>query len=315
MTAAPRVSVVIPFYDGAATIQRAVDSLGSQTVPPAEIVIVDDGSPSELPELRSDIPIVRIAHERNRGIPAARNTGIAASSGDRVGFLDQDDEWEPTKLERQMHAVPDGDARAIAFGRLLHTGQGVRPWRWPPNRAVPLLERGGDAAMRAFVRWGNAAPFVTLLIARPVLQAIGPLDESLRGGGDDLEYVMRAVAQGVRLVHDAPDDAGLYSAIHHFTGRNYSAHAPRWIDDNVRLVETLAASYPLVERWRGPALARARYTLGRFHDRNGDVEAARSCYRDAARLDPLWWRPRAARLWLEVPGAVRQFANRGSARP
>lgn len=306
MTQARTISVVIPFYDGGATIQRAIDSIEAQTRRPAEIVVVDDGSPTSLPELRSTLPLVVASHPTNRGIPAARNTGIAAATGEWIGFLDQDDEWEPTKLERQVARMEAHEGRAIVFGTLRHEGPGVRAWDWPPARAIRRIRAGGDRAMAALVHWGNAAPFVTLLLPRVVFERVGPLDESLRGGSDDYEYVIRAVAEGVPLVHDG----GAYSAVHHFTGRNYSAHAPRWLEDNFQLIERLAERYPLVAAWRARALARVEYTYGRHHDRTGESAAARERYIEAARLDPRWWKPRAARMWLRLPRRVRAWVER-----
>ena len=307
------VSVVIPFYDGAQTIQRAVDSLANQTVRPKEVVIVDDCSPVPVPEIRSELPVRVERLARNRGIAGARNQGIRVASGDWVGFLDQDDEWHPRKLEWQLPVAERGGADVVVFGRLLHTGQGVRPWLWPPDAAIAPLEAGGDDAMRALVRWGNAAPFVTLLMRRTLFERHGFLDEQLRGGGDDYHFIMRHVAAGLPLRFDGAP-AGEHSAIHYFTGRNYSAHAPRWLADNITLVESLAAEYPLVARHRQDALAQAHYTYGRHYDGADDASRAREHYREAASLRPGWMKPRLAALWLALPrplrGGVERMRNR-----
>ncbi|HEX6588872.1 MAG TPA: glycosyltransferase family 2 protein [Longimicrobiales bacterium] len=307
--AAHDVSVVIPFYNGGATLQRAVASIEAQTLSPGEIVIVDDGSPTPLPVLQSGrVPVRVLRHEQNRGIPGARNAGIAAAQGRLLAFLDQDDEWAPDKLERQLAAhaaTPD----AVVFGRLRHRGEVAREWSWPPDAAVQPLEQGGDAALRALIRWGNAVPFVTLLVPRRVFETSGPLDERLRGGADDYEFVLRLVAEGVSLRFDGAGAAG-WSAVHHYTGANYSAHAPRWLRDDFELIDRLAARYPLIAARADEARARFHYTMGRHHDGAGDRAEARRHYEQAVRLAPLWLRPRVARAWLRLPGPVARATDR-----
>lgn len=304
------VSVVIPFYGGHETIQRAVASLNDQTLRPAEIVIVDDASAEPLrPEaIRSSVPVRTVSHERNRGIPAARNAGIRAAAHEWLGFLDQDDEWASDKLGRQWalaeRAGPNEDL--VVFGRLLMETGEAEPYLIPPSRAIPAIEAGGSRAARAFLRHGNVLPFVTLLVPRPVFDRYGLLDESLRGGGDDTELVLRLIGEGVRFRFDDDPGARRWSAAHRFTGRNYSAHAPRWIADQVALFPRLAEAYPVLEPLRDRYLARARYALGRHHDRSGDAEAAAAEYHRAIRLDPFWWRPWAARLRLAAPATARR---------
>ena len=300
------VSVVIPFYRGADTIERAVRSIAAQTRRPREIVVVDDGSPEPLPEIASDVPLRRVRHETNRGIPAARNTGIRAAAGSWIGFLDQDDEWVEDKLERQwaVAQAAAGDEPPVVFGRLFHTGAGRAPWVWPRKRSIAPLERGGDAALREIMRSGNAAPMVTLLVARATLERHGELDESLRGGSDDYEYLLRVVAAGVPLRYDGGGREG-YSAVHHFTGSNYSAHAPRFLKDDLELVDALARRYPLVARRADRLKARTHYMLARHHDRAGERAAASTHYAQASRLDPAWPPPRLARMALALPQPVR----------
>lgn len=104
----PRVSVVIPTYNRADIITRAVDSVLAQTVDDIEVLIIDDGSTDGTRALIEDIDDSRVrylAHDTNRGVSAARNTGVEAGRGEYVAFLDSDDEWLPRKLERQLSAL------------------------------------------------------------------------------------------------------------------------------------------------------------------------------------------------------------------
>ena len=102
----PLVTAIIPAYDRPERTERAIRSVVEQTYDPIELIVVDDGSD---PPLRKTISTRRgqlaefqlVEHETNRGANAARNTGIEAASGEYIAFLDSDDEWRPTKLERQ----------------------------------------------------------------------------------------------------------------------------------------------------------------------------------------------------------------------
>lgn len=99
------VSVVIPFYNRTALLPRALKSVLCQTHEGLDIILVDDGSSEDAGEVLSPIADERvrlIRHEVNRGVSAARNTGIKAARGRYISFLDSDDEWLPTKTEKQL---------------------------------------------------------------------------------------------------------------------------------------------------------------------------------------------------------------------
>ncbi len=104
-------SVIIPTHNRAHTISRAIESVIKQSLPPAEIIIVDDGSTDGTAELvQNSFPNCRYLHQQNRGVSSARNSGIAVASGKWLAFLDSDDEWMPDKLAAQsaiLEANPD----------------------------------------------------------------------------------------------------------------------------------------------------------------------------------------------------------------
>ena len=97
------VSVVIPYYRASQTIARAVESALGQTVRPHEILIVDDGCPEDAAmtakQFGSSVTLIR---KPNGGAASARNLGIEHVRGEWIAFLDADDYWEPSKLERQL---------------------------------------------------------------------------------------------------------------------------------------------------------------------------------------------------------------------
>jgi glycosyltransferase involved in cell wall biosynthesis len=106
----PLVSVIIPSYNWAHITAHAIGSVREQTLQDWELVIVDDGSADDLagalaPIIKVDERIRFVRHACNRGVSAARNTGIEAARGRFIAFLDSDDAWMPSKLERQTAAV------------------------------------------------------------------------------------------------------------------------------------------------------------------------------------------------------------------
>lgn len=112
------VSAVMPAYRAAGTIGYAVESLLRQTRRPDEIIVVDDGSPDELAAVlepyRDHVTLIR---KNNGGAAAARNFGIEASRSDLIAFIDADDYWEPTKLERQLEVFDRYPKLGVAASR------------------------------------------------------------------------------------------------------------------------------------------------------------------------------------------------------
>jgi glycosyltransferase involved in cell wall biosynthesis len=99
----PVVSVIIPTFNRAAIVARAIDSVLHQTYQPVNLIVVDDGSTDETPEvLKAYGSAIVSVRQDNAGPAAARNRGIRESQGDLIAFLDSDDTWHTAKLERQV---------------------------------------------------------------------------------------------------------------------------------------------------------------------------------------------------------------------
>lgn len=104
----PSVSVIIPVFNGARYLEAALASVLAQSYLPAEIILVDDGSDDGsgalIERIAASAPApIHCLHQQQRGPGAARNRGVAASTGEIIAFLDQDDLWAPSKLEQQVH--------------------------------------------------------------------------------------------------------------------------------------------------------------------------------------------------------------------
>ncbi|MFT5396005.1 MAG: glycosyltransferase involved in cell wall biosynthesis [Gammaproteobacteria bacterium] len=101
-----KVAVIIPTYNRAALLERALSSVIAQSYPATEIIVIDDGSTDNTQQLiENNYPQTRYIHQANSGVSAARNTGINATTCDWVCLLDSDDSWQPDKLEKQCKAL------------------------------------------------------------------------------------------------------------------------------------------------------------------------------------------------------------------
>ena len=155
---APLVSVILPAYNAAAHLRRAVDSALGQTMSDLEIVIVDDASTDATLEIAGRIaardPRVRVLHnERNSGPSVSRNRAIAAARGEWIAILDADDSWLPERLERMLAGAGNADVVSddlyIVRGSLFKPDKSVL-WSLIQQEGLPLIEP----------RWLNIVDFV-----------------------------------------------------------------------------------------------------------------------------------------------------------
>ncbi|GJM06242.1 MAG: glycosyl transferase [marine bacterium B5-7] len=103
-----KIAVIIPTYNRAALLERALTSVIAQTYPATEIIVVDDGSTDNTQQLiQENYPQIRYLHQTNMGVSAARNTGINVTTCDWVCLLDSDDSWQTDKLEKQCKALTE----------------------------------------------------------------------------------------------------------------------------------------------------------------------------------------------------------------
>ena len=110
----PLISVVVPVYKVEKYLDRCVESLLAQTYQNVEIILVDDGSPDNCPQLcdayAGKYDQIRVIHQENKGLSGARNTGIDHAKGELIAFVDSDDKWSPYFLESLYRAMKEHDA-------------------------------------------------------------------------------------------------------------------------------------------------------------------------------------------------------------
>ena len=176
MTEAAPVSVVIPAYNAARFLPDALDSVGAQTLPPAEVLVIDDGSTDATGALAQSHPVgARLIRQANAGSAAARNRGLHAATARYVAFLDADDVWEPDKLARQLAALAASGA-AWAYTDAWWIGaDGERHGRWGTTHPSP----SGNVAA-ALLR-GNFVVQSSVVAERAALLVVGGIPETRPG--------------------------------------------------------------------------------------------------------------------------------------
>jgi glycosyltransferase involved in cell wall biosynthesis len=123
----PKVSIVIPTYNAMKYLPTTVESVLHQTFTDFEVLIINDGSSDGVEEWVSGLTDrrIRLISQANQGLPGARNTGITQAQGKYIAFLDADDLWEPTKLEKQVRCLDEQPEVGVVYtwSRLID-GQG-----------------------------------------------------------------------------------------------------------------------------------------------------------------------------------------------
>lgn len=179
------VSVVIGVYNAERYLGEAIDSVLAQDYRPLELIVVDDGSTDGSGEVAQRYPEVRYIRQENGGNGAARNTGVGASSGDFLAFLDADDRFTSGKLTLQLRALETSPDLDLVFG---HVQEFVSP------ELDDATRRGIRAPAPGPMPW--TAPNL-MLIRRASFERVGLFETSVRVGVT-VDWFLRAKEAGLR---------------------------------------------------------------------------------------------------------------------
>ena len=169
-------SVLICVRDRERYIGEAIESALSQTVPPREVVVVDDGSTDGTAAMVRSFDGVRLVTQPPLGVGSARNAALEASTGEFLGYLDADDIWEPHKLEVQLEAFGGDPSLDLVFGQMRRFVDGA-----PDDLSGPVPAVLGGS----------------LLFRRSAAERIGPFPTHVRVG-EFMDWLMRARELGLR---------------------------------------------------------------------------------------------------------------------
>lgn len=187
----PLVSVVIPAYNAAGCITRAVDSVLAQTYERREIVVVDDGSTDDTVRTLAEYgDALQVIQQANGGAGRARNQGIREAAGEFIAFLDADDRWLPDKLARQVEILEANPDVGFCSTRTLAEAADGRPLgEW----TCPIVEQTILHAL--FVNPGAIPGSASgVMVRRCLLDEVGLFDEHLRQEDTDLWFRLAAAA-------------------------------------------------------------------------------------------------------------------------
>jgi glycosyltransferase involved in cell wall biosynthesis len=184
MSTAP-ITVVIPVYNCELWVRQALESVLSQSAPPCEVIVIDDGSTDGTPHVLSEFgSSLRVIRTHNQGVAQARNQGLRAAAGEFIAFLDADDLWHPRKLEFQLRAMEASPGLGV-----LGTGTFECPCH-----ALPVIDEGhapARAVGREQLAVKNYLTTSSVLMRRHVADRTGGFDAQLQGP-EDHDYWLRA---------------------------------------------------------------------------------------------------------------------------
>ena len=194
---APTFTALIAAYQAADTIAAAIESIQAQTLPAHEIIVVDDGSTDGLSQLvasrfGSAVDLVRLPE--NAGRSAAMNRGAARATGDFVVLLDADDVWLPRRLEAiAAYAEMDPGCDIITTDSYIRIGGEIAGRYYQPDRVVFAQTDQRMAMLVSDFVFGLPA------IRNELWRVSGGMDESMRSGAEDYEFLMRLILTGSRV--------------------------------------------------------------------------------------------------------------------
>jgi len=189
MSDEPTISVIIPVYNGERFLGEAIRSVLAQTIPPDEIIIVDDGSTDGSAAIVAGLACtssrpIRYLYQENQGPAAARNCALTVATGAMVAFMDADDLWLPDKTRQQVAVLAAHPTAGVAWGdAITFGGESIEQAR-AVGKVIP--------AHPMFL-------LQSMLFRRTVLDQVGAFDAQLRIG-EDVDWLLRAIEQGVKFV-------------------------------------------------------------------------------------------------------------------
>jgi glycosyltransferase involved in cell wall biosynthesis len=304
----PCVSVIIPVYNGAATIDRALQSVFDQTFTDYEIVICDDGSTDDTPSVLAKYgDRLRVVRQPNRGLPAARNAAVAASRGELLALIDHDDEWLPQKLVLVVAAMRSDPGAALLYSDKIVVNEASEEFRLsevrPETAHAPTMDE-------MLARIWPITPS-TVVMRRDAFHRAGGFCEQLISA-EDIHFWLLMREQGhfiylperlVRFTYGQlfpkvlNRDIGPDAIVDLIRAR-YGAHADGLVKNFIRHRVRMIANAGVVEMSRG------------------NMEGARRCFIRVLRYDPLYLKSytRIARTFLPAPirRALGGKASRGA---
>ena len=189
----PRVSVVVASFNGARTLRACLESLARLNYPDYEVILVDDGSTDDTQKIAKEFPQVGlIVHAENKGLSAARNTGISAAMSDIVAFTDSDCRADEDWLYYLVGDLLKGEFAGIG-------GHNFLPPEDSPTAAAVMVSPGGPAHVMLSDREAEHIPGCNMAFYKWALEEIGGFDPLFHTAGDDVDLCWRLQQHGYKI--------------------------------------------------------------------------------------------------------------------
>jgi glycosyltransferase involved in cell wall biosynthesis len=272
----PTITAVVGAYNAKEWIGETVSAILSQTHPPDEVIVVDDGSTDEtMGELERFGGEIRIVTQSNGGCPAAFNRAFAEARGDYVAMCGADDVWEPAKLERQVAAIAAHPEIDVALGGAWNFGLIDGPWLPTPGEGLLDSRQFLPTLYRQ-----NIICASSVLIRRSLYLRLGPFVECAGGerfACDDYDYWLRALASDAVFFYDPRVHVRYRRHATNATRDQTWVHrsrfrAHRWHADNLDDPDLVSA-----------VLAKDLSEIARAEVEEGDYRSARASFAESLR--------------------------------
>jgi cellulose synthase/poly-beta-1,6-N-acetylglucosamine synthase-like glycosyltransferase len=188
----PKVSVVVACYNGGRTLKACLDSLTRLNYPDYEVILVDDGSTDNTPEIAQVHAKIRYIRQPNLGLSVARNTGIGASTGEIIAFTDADCRADEDWLYYMVADLLRGDFTGIGGHNFLPPEDSVAA-------AAVMVSPGGPAHVMLTDREAEHVPGCNMAFYKTALLEIGGFDPVFRKAGDDVDVCWRLMEHGYKI--------------------------------------------------------------------------------------------------------------------
>lgn len=280
-------SVVLPTYNRATLVCRAVESVLAQTVPPREIIVVDDGSTDDTAEaLAAFGDAIRYVRQENSGCSAARNRGVAESAAEWIAFLDSDDTWTPAHLESMTEAIVSTSGRAdLYFADSVFPLEEGRPrktlWSlsdFEIDGSCEVVDDGAPWVMRP----RQPMKLQCSVFRRSLFETIGGLDEALLTREDTHFFLRAGLGHSLCAVKDGGVSIGVDDLPENRLTLAYPPGDPVYLAATVRLYRDVLRRAKIA-RSEDRSELRRRLTAARLRLARREMRSLRKFARGCAR--------------------------------
>lgn len=267
-------------HNGETFIEDAIDSVYAQTYHDIEIIVIDDGSTDKTASIVEEkYPYVKFVKRNNEGVSVARNYGIRIAKGELIAFLDADDKWLPTKLEKQVDLLQSDANLGMVFCEHYFFDD-AQVYIEPLSKRQRLLQ--GNIVKNIFLRSYLATP--TVIVKKSVFDDIGLFDTDLEIAEDDNMWMRIAMKYKIDLIDEA-------LVLCRITTGSLSRVDNNIFNGVMKSLNVMKEKYPYLFRLIGSHAINLKkshvyFSQGYLYFNKGDFNAARSFFLKSILLYP-----------------------------